>query len=86
MNWPTRRHILQKPVMILMGVGDQNAVDRGNDIEGFRQETGRALWRVQRSTDIQNNAMPVRRANFDAIPANLMSGAMNRELNFVEAA
>ena len=54
--------------MILMGVGDQNAIDRGNDIERFRQEADRALWRVQRPTDIQNYAMPVRRANFDAIP------------------
>ena len=35
MNRPTRRHILQEPVMILMGVRNQNAIDRGTTSSDF---------------------------------------------------
>ncbi len=63
--------------MVLMRMRDQHRIDGRGNVEGSRQEFSRSLRRIQRPTDIKNDAMPGSGADFDAIAADLMGGAMN---------
>ena len=41
----------------------------------------RILWRIEWPADIEDDPVAIRRAEFDAVTADLLSGAVNRQLS-----
>lgn len=63
--------------MILMRMTNQHR-RRSAAVERYRQQTGGAFWRVQRTPGIENDAITVRMRYFNAASADLLRTAMNR--------
>jgi hypothetical protein len=66
--------------MILMWMRYEDAVHWSLEVQRCRQQAGGIVWRVQGSTDIEDNAM-VAGGDFDAITANLPGRPMDGEPN-----
>jgi len=60
-----------------MRVGNQDTVHGGVQVQRFRQEMARILRRVEWPTDIEYDPVAIRSAEFDAVTADLVCGAVD---------
>jgi len=67
--------------MVLMRVGDEDAVTGCRQIQRSRQQVLCALWRVEWTTHIEDDPVAPLFRDLNAIPANLMGRAVYGEAN-----